>query len=220
VDSSTPAQRDRAIAVPSAQPFKGLFIAAHFVLPGMAIAMIVGRGWFHMRLDWEVVVVAAIALIPFLLPLIAVYVAKGGGFEARDFVPGSSQATTSLPVTSDGMDMIPAVTKYPRFSSLGNSVERDILRTLAHYQQQQLPTATSDDNPLRVWGFSMKIEDKDRALFENGLNMLSNSGLVYRDQKGMIFLTRAGLHYCHNPVNRAALVAAGPAWVFGDKSSE
>jgi hypothetical protein len=68
----------------SPKAFRRLFLWSHWVVPSVAVFVIFAHVFWCLELSWELIVLIGAALMPFLLPLLFVYVGKIGAIEMRD----------------------------------------------------------------------------------------------------------------------------------------
>lgn len=79
----------------------------------------------------------------------------------------------------------------------------EILSTLWHFQKELF-----GENSLQRWGFGIGIGSPQYRRYENGLQNLINDSLVYRDQRGLCYLTSDGVSFCKK--HTVILDANGP----------
>jgi len=207
------------VTVPREAWFRWLFYAAHLVLPAAALWLSIAHIWWYVNLSWQLLIVATAGLLPFLLPLAAVYIGKLGPFEPRAYsstIPATppmearSESQVQAPSPQPAMPSGPQKKAYRiiRKSNLLPEVaveEEKILRTLWFYQHEYQKSGRSD-----AWGFGVGQHSPNYSEFVRGFNWLMQRGFVLQDDRGLIYLTNSGREYCSK--NSEKILTAGPAW--------
>lgn len=188
------------------------FYAAHFVVPLAALALIGGYivgnlGCHRFDLSWQLLVVVAVALLPFLLPLAVAYVGKVGPVEMNDGFP---QEQIILRATAPGEQAaVPAgeaalaAHHGPNFDALTED-EKSVLKTLWTYQLKHTAGGGAG-----WWGFSVPPDSPTYKNFVRGSESLSERKLIGIN-KGLVFLNDKGLAYCN--LNEEKLVQIKSYW--------
>ncbi|MBI3884532.1 MAG: hypothetical protein HY302_02200 [Opitutae bacterium] len=192
-----------------------LFRASHIVIPLVGVLFVVGHLAFHWILTWELLVLIAATLVPFVLPLLGFYVGKIGVVEMTDRgifedVEAECAGITAINETPQDPivegDLIPALVPPlaapardqphlgtrlsldPDFNSLTRD-EQKVIRTHWKHQREYL------QGKLGIWGFVVAAGSPDDRSFFRGSSSLIRRGLVKRDARGLVFLTDYGIGF-------------------------
>lgn len=209
--------------------FRWFFVAAHIVVPAIVGWIAVAHVWWCLRLSWEFIALITAGLLPFLLPLIGVYVGKMYGLEMNNISgvvrtddvsstrgPASQSTPTpgaTSPHTLPRADVSPGpspvqqggpIRVFPNLRALTPD-ELKILRTLWKFQSEYIRNGQPG-----LWGFSVGPGAADYQQFVRGFSDLAQRGLVLQDPRGLVFLTQAGVDYCRSYTEE--LLAGGDAW--------
>lgn len=178
-------------------------IAVPFIFLGAARVVYLHPHFLH----WEGVVLLAIAALPFLLPLLALYV-KGVGkdgvifnsvFEGKVTAPEPSAS-----IAAEKSSPKPAMPNHGTLAEYSKSA-RKVLRTLWKFQRDQFK-----DNFGQRWAFGVHPVSMDYPQFQMGSSELLWDHLVASDARGMVFLTDLGVEFCRS--NQAELANDGDIW--------
>ena len=196
--------------------FRFWFVAAHFVIPAAAVWLGFKHLFCCVEISWEVLVLFGVALLPFLLPLLCVYIVKAGTFETAD-PTGKSEFAPTPPEAPEPhaeaqppqpppiqLEAAPAPPTLPEIGAL-LSEELKVVRTLWKYQHDYEVNRTQGK-----WGFTVGEGAADYRDFVRGFSYLARRALVLQNPNGLVFLTDWGIEFCRK--NSIALLAAGPAW--------
>jgi hypothetical protein len=208
----------RAVAVPEEGIFKLLFYLAHFVVPLTTLAFLFLHIYCGIDLTWQILILAGVGLLPFLLPLFCVYVGKIWEIELNDMATQGVVASGTFPPDPPGAlsgkapnTTTPSPTVESSTTPLGpdpnalTSAEKKMLRTLWKHQSRYI----SEGQP-GLWGFSIRPVAPDYPEFVRGFNTLFERGIVMQNEQGLVFLTRAGIGYCQ--IFASAIDLEGEAW--------
>ncbi|HEY3931067.1 MAG TPA: hypothetical protein VGM58_01715 [Verrucomicrobiae bacterium] len=197
----------------SPKAFRGLFLWSHWVVPLVAAFVIFAHIFWCLELSWQLIVLIGVVLLPFLLPLLFIYVGKIGTIEMRDdiFQPETEdktlppETTTQQPGASTLQEPEPTrIPTGPHFMALTGE-ERKMLRTLWRVQSQYISQGKRE-----LWGFKVGESSPDYREFVRGFSTLNERGLVNQDARGLAFLTNVGIKYCQ--LNSDLIEKEGDAW--------
>jgi hypothetical protein len=195
-DPKEPAEKVRRIDPALLGWMRFFFYAAHFVIPLAALALIVvyvvgNLGCHRFQLSWELLVVVAVALLPFLLPLAAAYIGKIGPVELKDGLPQEGMIPRTAPAAAPPqLAAAPAeIDPGPNFDALTED-EKSVLKTLWVHQ----PSHTASGG-AGWWCFNVPANSPTYKNFLRGAGTLAERKLVSID-KGMVHLNDKGLAYC------------------------
>lgn len=216
-DSQEPENKRREIDPALLGWMRFFFYAAHFVIPLTALALIVvyiagNLGCHCFTLSWELLVVVAVALLPFLLPLAAAYIGKIGPVEMNDGLPRQRTLPRTLavaeeppaapvghavgaPAAGDPLLADPG----PGFDALTDD-EKCVLKTLWVHQPKH-----SAGGGAGWWSFNVPADSPTYKNFVRGAGTLTERKLVGID-KGMVHLNDKGLAYCNLNDDKLAVV--------------
>jgi len=203
-------KKPQRIALFSPRTFRKLFVVSHWVIPIVAVFFIFAHIYWRWELSWELMALIGTALLPFLLPLLVVYVGKIGAIEMRDDIFNSDvaegfhidESRPPPPVPQQGAsNRIPT---GPHFEAL-TSEEKKMLRTLWRVQGEYI----KQGNNLR-WGFKVGEGLPDYREFVRGFSTLKERSLVDENDQGLVYLTDVGMRYCH--LNSDLIEKGGDAW--------
>ena len=172
-------------------------IICHFAVPLIFAWGIKMQRCDPLFLQWEVVVLLTGVSLPFLLPLLALYI-KGIGKEGvifNDVVSKSVSAETVRGIELTFADKRPTRQALPQISDLGVRA-RKVLRTLWYFQRQQFGEAQD-----KRWGFGIHPSAPDYVEFRAGATELLTSGLIAEDRRGLVFLSDSGMEFCKQHEN-------------------
>lgn len=98
--------KDKKVLIPiSPKAFRYLFIFSHWLIPLVGAFFIFGHFYWAWNLSWELMALIGFSILPFLLPLLFVYVGKIGNIEMRGDIFGYDE---SGPTTADNNANQPA----------------------------------------------------------------------------------------------------------------
>lgn len=193
---------------------KFYLIICHVVIP----AAFGYAAWLHfcdrLFLRWEYVVLIVLATLPFLLPLLSLYIRGVGkdGLLLHDPFQDRSKAPDVDRVASQSKDAVAkhepgdaeARKKVERFADLSPKAKK-VLRTLWRFQQEQF-----GENDQRRWGFRISSSAPDFSFFRIGATELLTLGFVGENDRGLVFLSSEGVEFCKRV--RGELDGGGDYW--------
>jgi hypothetical protein len=224
----------RIVAIPEEPFFKCLFYFGQFAIVCAGVALALGNIFLCVELTWPLLVVVAVALLPFLLPVVCVYVGRVFGIEfnelprAGDVQPPQSGLPPAPPVpppaapeveeqpiqaqselstaaaAQRGAELL-AIAGQPHPNALARE-EKKVLRTLWLEQSRYIAEGKN-----AYWGFVIGPGAPDFGEFVRGFGSLTQRGLTRVDaDRGLIFLTDPGIAYCKR--NADIIDMKGEAW--------
>jgi hypothetical protein len=197
----------------SPKAFRRLFLWSHWIVPLVAVFVIFAHVFWCLELSWELIVLIGAALIPFLLPLLFVYVGKIGVIEMREDIfhpeiedqalpPVVSAPQLAAPATQEQVSS--RIPSGPHFLAL-TPEEQKMLRTLWRVQSEYISQGKRE-----LWGFKVGESSPDYREFVRGFSTLAERGLVNQDSRGLAFLTNTGVKYCQ--LNSDLIEKGGDTW--------
>lgn len=187
---------------------RNYLIFCHLAVP-VGFLVIARRAAHHPdSLTWPVLVLLAIAGLPFILPLLAYYVKGIGkdGVMMNNVFDGTVPAPEKKAAGVAVADAAPAVVEA-NIRKIGDYSKpaRKVIRTLWKFQRDQF----KDDFSQR-WAFGVHPMSMDYPQFRNGISELRFDGLIQYDGRGMVFLTDKGIAFCRD--NDNGLAGGGDVW--------
>jgi len=220
-------EKHRVVGFPDKGIFRNLFIAAQFMIPLTAGGLILASVLCVIDLSWQLLALTGIGLLPFLLPLVCVYVGKIWEIELnamsrQGIIPEAEMDAADCGTQAPTVSMSPTPTPTPSSTpapsnSLPSAIpsgpdpnaltmfEKKMLRTLWKHQSRYV----AEQKPT-VWGFAVGPNRPDYPEFARGFNTLFERGLVRQNERGLVYLTKAGIEYCRIFSN--AIDMDGDAW--------
>lgn len=209
----------RAVAIPPHAWFRFFFFASHLVVPLTAVVVIIANVFCEVTLSWELISLVAVALLPFLLPLLGVYVWKIGGVELNevatsgvvpstvDQAPPPPPLNPPVPPPAAHVAPVPNPAPIPTFASWEalTSEEKKMMRTLWRFQSEYFRNGQPG-----LWGFTIGEGSPDYRGFVRGFSSLAQRGLVLQDPRALVFLTKMGIEFCR--MNSDIIEKDGDAW--------
>lgn len=177
-------------------------IFCHFALPIVFITAAATLHGYPKFLTWQVVVVLAIACLPFILPLLAYYVKGIGkdGVMMNNIFDGSVPAPVA-PEAGEEKETTPNQKALADYSKPAKKV----LRTLWKFQHEHFQEELS-----RRWAFGIHPSAMDFPQFYAAYRELNFDGLISMGPSGMVFLTDKGVDFC--TLNNGELTKPGDIW--------
>ena len=181
----------------------------HFAVPVLFLGAAVLHYYDRLFLRWEFVSLLTIAAIPFLLPLLALYIrgiGKDGVIFNNVFSGSVFPATlTGVPIVPPSDPAAPPRTLAKKTLSDYSRAARKVLRTLRRFQLDHFKEDTS-----KRWAFGVHPMAIDYDVFEAGTMELRRDGLIQDDGRGMVFLSDAGIDFCGK--NAQGFDGGGDTW--------
>jgi len=188
--------RDKKIPTP-------LLWLSHLALPGIFLYVAYIAIWKSYEITWELIVVLALASMPFILVLLARYVKKikigNHEYEAPEEEELSKEDVTRLAAESPKTEE-----KNLKYGDLSRHAKK-VIRTLWTFQRQHFGAQDA-----RRWGFGIHPSAPDYPQFRIGATELLEVGLTVENGKGMVFLNDAGMEFCRT--NKNVIDGGGDIW--------
>lgn len=217
-------EKRRIVAVPEEPFFKWLFYIGQGVVLVVGFALAIGSIFWGLNLSWPLLAAVAVALLPFLLPLVVVYVGEMSGIKFNELpragmiLPvaapkgdqpeqGAAPQPPPGPVAAEPAASEPQplpVQEWPHPSALAPE-EKKVLRTLWKEQSQYIAEGRKE-----YWGFVVGPNATDYGEFVRGYSSLAQRRFVMQGAKNIVFLTKTGIEYCK--LNAQLIDMNGDAW--------
>lgn len=185
-------------------PFlNSLFVWSVWLVPALSLVAIIAHVVFCVALSWELLTLVGLAMLPFILSLLNVFVGKAGPLEMKGNPAGKSdpaKVPKALPSpTNPSLHSAPTSPQTsaeqipdagPSWESLTPG-EKKLLRTL--WINMDAPMRESRSAP---WGFRVPPTALDWKDFVRTFSTLNERGLVKQDVQGLAYLSDSGIRYC------------------------